>query len=811
MASAATAPAQPAISRRAEEEWMSEFVHCDVKKDHESGYREDIVQGFLPENAPSIRRNTISKEDLFNLLIGGDGFYEFLRGAATPGKNDSIVLNLFDNSRYVFRVFSKEGFSIPAIVQEIQTATRGTLGPGTSFLKISDTTNHTDEIHRLWNNIDNPIIQARTRAVQMDAAFKMIPNKVGNDAMFYIEDKSPPNTTSVLYPSYYTENKLSYLYCRYPVYIKHNGVKDKYTLKVGLSYIKNNKPVDIDGDLNTARFMFKIVEKIGGCFGMSNPDILEAGYIGKHSGDVLQVLDAFRDINLVHYNDPTRRYMHKAAAPSIFETIDINAASKAFSTGIYCIWLHLNGKLIVFTKVIDNLQYLRNKYTILYNTLKFKFGLLPSIEATLESNKAELLEMIRGCNIQFETILSSTDPSYKKFLEICAKYSVFYEKLPLLHERINDLNKKLEKIRELLEQRESVLNVNEAEDNKKIYLIVIEQLEEFIRLLDNNLNLDGELAAIRNLLGEMQIIEFNDIIISNEGTRKEITYGSAFDCIDLDVENGRSKRILADKFSSAYGLDIINMTYKKLSIELPGGESPSTKHTRFIEELYRRVPDAKKPMFQTLLSIIGINVENIEVPTDPPVSTGGSRKTLKKNKGKVRRTYKQKGGNQELIQEILDTLYFFIYIYNEKNDEMLRSHINERFQTVIPMNIVNFLPSENSRVILNIMETYKDIAENSKSSSLKNAISIIEILVQFLQNEIRGRSMLRGTRLTKEKKRAYKHTKTSLKGKATMPYISNMKKLIYNYTGASSRLFSPREQAQAAISSARKTRKKLRE
>jgi len=797
----------------AEEKWMSNFVHCDVKKDHESGYREDIVQGFLPENSV-YGGNIVSKEDLFNRLIGGDGFYEFLRGIANTGNHNSIVLNLFDKSTYEYQVFSKEGFTNPDIVQQIQTATRGTLGLGTSFLKISDTTNHTDEIHRLWNNsvaIGNPIIQARTRAVQMDAAFKMIPNKVGNDAMFYIEDKSPANTTSVLYPSYYTENKLSYLYCRYPVYIKHNGVKDRYILKVGLSYFKNNKAVDIDGDLNTAGFMFKIVEKLGRCFGMSNQDILEAGYIGKHSGDVLQVLDTFRDINLVHYNDPTRTYMHKAAAPSIFETIDINAASKAFSTGIYCIWLHLNGKLIVFTKVIDKIAYLKNKYTILYNTVKFKFGLLPQVMHTISSNRVDLLGMILACNTQFETIMTSIDGSYKEFLQTCAQYSLFYEKLPLLLERIRDLDRKNTEIIALQQTQTRVLDVLDSEQNENVYRFVIAQLEEFDRLLTPFTNLDHEIAAMRNLLVRTQPIEFNDLILNE---RNEITYASAFDCINLYQEAGRSKRILADKTSSAYGLDIINMTYKKLSIQMPNtvsgiqevvddvaaaGSHP--KHVRFIEELHRRVPDEKKPMFESLLVSIGI----------PWPATGGSRKTLKKNKGKVRRTYKQKGGNQELIKEILDTLYFFIYIYNEKNDEMLRSHINERFQTVIPMNIVNFLPSENSRVILNIMETYKDIAENSKSSSLKNAISIIEILVQFLQNEIRGRSMLRGTRLTKEKKRAYKHTKTSLKEKPTMPYISNMKNLIYNYTGASSRLFSPKQQAQAAISSARKTRKKLRE
>ena len=794
---AAEAAAEQLIQR--EEKWMTNFVHCDVKKDHGSGYNYDIVQGFLPAAAP-YAENNVSKEDLFDVLIGGLGFYDFLRGVAFPGNRGYIAVNLFHNATYEYRLFSKNDFKKSHVVQQIQTATRGTLGLGTSFLKISDTTNHTDDIHKLWDNsadTGNPIIQARTRAVQMDAAFKMMPNKVGNDAMFYIEDKSPPNTTSVLYPSYYTENKLSYLYCKYPVYIKHNGVKaDKYTLKVGLSYIKNNKSVDIDGDLNTAEFMFKIVEKIGGCFGMSSPDILEAGYIGKHSGDVLQVLDAFRDINLVHYTGNNTPYQHQAGAPSIFETIDINAASKAFSTGVYCIWLHMKDKLVVFTKVIDELSYLRNKYKNLYKAVEAKYSILPSIEATLESNKDELLEMIKGCNIQFETILSSTDSSYKKFLETCAKYSVFYEKLPLLHERINDLNEKLEKIRKLLQQRESVLTVNEAEDNKKIYLIVIEQLEEFIRLLDNNLNLDGELAAIRNLLGEMQTIEFNDIIISNEGTRKEITYGSAFDCIDLDVENGRSKRILADKFSSAYGLDIINMTYKKLSIELPGGESPSTKHTRFIEELYRRVGRDKQEIFISLLESIGIRL----------VSIGGSRKTLKKNKKGVRKTYKQTGGNQELINEIFNTIYFFTYIYKENNDEFLRTYINQRFNADITKNTVNIPQSNNSRVILNILETYKDMADNLKSDTLKDSLFFLETIDLF---EIRRKPTLRGTRVIKGKKELNKFPK--LLSNTKPPLKALIYKSRWDNPLGDNPLISPRQQAEAGLLSLRKTRKKLRE
>jgi len=555
-----------------EEQWMTNFVHSDVHKDHKAGYRQDIVQEFLPAGAP-YGGNIVSKEDLFGRLVGGLGFYEFLRGIADRGNHGSIALNLFDNATYEYRVFSNDDFKKSDVVQEIQTATRGTLGEGVSFLKISDTTNHTDDIHRLWDNATNPIIQARTRAVQMDAAFKMTSKNVGNDAMFYIEGAPPDNTRSVLYPSYYTENKLSYLYCKYPVYIKHNGVRgDKYTLKVGLSYIKNNKPVDIDGDLNTAGFMFKIVEKLGRCFGMSNHDILEAGYIGKHSGDVLQVLDAFRDIKLLHYEGKNTPYEHKGGSPSIFETIDINAASKAFSTGIYCIWLHLNGKLVVFTKVIDNLQYLKRKYNILYNTVKFKFGLLPQVMQTLDANRGQFLGMIIECNTQFETIMtstpimSSTDDLYKQFLKTCAQYSLFYEKLPLLLERIRDLDRKNTEIIALQENQTRVLDILDSEQNENVYRIVIAQLEEFDRLLTPFTNLDDELAAIRNLLVRTQRIEFNDLIIDE---KNEITYSSAFDCINLNLEKGRSKRILADKTSSAYGLDIINMTYKKLSIQMP--------------------------------------------------------------------------------------------------------------------------------------------------------------------------------------------------------------------------------------------------
>ena len=797
-----------------EEQWMTNFVHSDVHKDHKAGYRQDIVQEFLPAGAPYVG-NIVSKEDLFGRLVGGLGFYEFLRGIADRGNHGSIALNLFDNATYEYRVFSKDDFKKSDVVQEIQTATRGTLGEGVSFLKISDTTNHTDDIHRLWDNATNPIIQARTRAVQMDAALKMTSKNVGNDAMFYIEGAPPDNTGAVLYPSYYTENKLSYLYCKYPVYIKHNGVKgDKYTLKVGLSYNKNNKAVDIDGDLNTAGFMFKIVEKLGRCFGMSNHDILEAGYIGKHSGDVLQVLDAFRDINLVHYTGNNRPYQHKAGAPSIFETIDINAASKAFSTGVYCIWLHLNGKLVVFTKVIDNLQYLKNKYTILYNAVKFKFGLLPQVMHTLDTNRDQLLEMIQVCNTQFETIMTSTpimsatDDLYKQFLKTCAQYSLFYEKLPLLLERIRDLDRKNTEIIELQQNQTRVLDILDSEQNENVYRIVIAQLEEFDRLLTPFTNLDDEIAEMRNLLDRTQHIEFNDLILNQ---RNEITYASAFDCINLYQEAGRSKRILADKTSSAYGLDIINMTYKKLSIQMPNtvpgiqgvvedvapvGSDP--KHVRFIQELYRRVPEGKKEMFISLLRSIGI---------PSPVLEGGSRKTLKKNNRKLRRTYKQKGGNKELVQEILETLSFFANIYRDENENHLRNYIIHKLGESVSVPKTEFESTDTSKVILNIMDTYEDIADNLQSDMLKIMLTLVEDIELYKTYEPtvkkQSSALIKLGKAPKASRNAPKGPKVSSKKPDRLTEMEAQRKLRNSIRQSAIR--------QIHTIMLRKTRKKLRE
>ena len=806
--STAQAAAEELIQRQ--EQWNTDFVHCDVKKDHGPGYNADIVQAFLSDESTGIVNNK-SKEDLFNSLVGRVNFIEDI--ATETNIPDSITLTLFDNPTYTCNVFrkGKEGFSDSAIVQQIQAATRGTLGLGTSFLKISDTTHNTDDIHRLWNNSDatgNPIIQARTRAVQMDAAYKMTSKKVGNDAMFYIEGAPPDNTRSVLYPSYYTNNKLSYLYCKYPVYIKHNGVKgDKYTLKVGLSYIKNNKSVDIDGDLNTAGFMFKIVSKLGHCFGMSNPDILEAGYIGKHSGDVLQVLDAFRDINLVHYNDTTRKHIHKVGDPSIFETIDINAASKAFSTGIYCIWLHMKDKLVVFTKVIDNLQYLRNKYTILYNTIPFKNRIISLNIETINKDISSIDKIIRDSNALFQTIITTSGPIlYKDFLEKCAKYSISYEKLPLLNERRVYLLNKYQIIINLQKTLRELPEIQEDQPSESVYQDAIAILEEFDRLLNPFTNLDGELAAMRNLLDRSQSIEFNDLILNE---RNEITYASAFDCINLYLEEGRSKRILADRISSAYGLDIINMTYKKLStgfdiesggnIEAPASIASSTKHMEFIRLLYSKVPEDKQGMFISLIRTIGI---------PSPAPAGGSRKTLKKDRRQVGRTYKQKGGNQELVQEILETLSFFANIYREKNENNLRTYIINKLGESVSAPYLNFLPSDTSKVILNIMETYEDIADSLNSEMLKIMLTLVEDTELY---EINQAKINQAKPVVIQLTKASKPTKIVYKGPKLIKGPSRLEKMETILKKRNTKRRNLFRFPQPEIMSPRKTRKKLRE
>ena len=118
-----------------------------------------------------------------------------------------------------------------------------------------------------------------------------------------------------------------------------------------------------------------------------------------------------------------------------------------------------------------------------------------------------------------------------------------------------------------------------------------------------------------------------------------------------------------------------------------------------------------------------------------------------------------------------------------------------------------------SRVILNILETYKDIADTLESNSLKISLSFLESIDLFIENEkkvIKRTPTLRRTRVIKEKKGAY-NDKILLKGKGPIQYITNMQRLINNSKGVISRLFSPKKQAQTAISSARKTRKKLRE
>jgi hypothetical protein len=254
------------------------------------------------------------------------------------------------------------------------------------------------------------------------------------------------------------------------------------------------------------------------------------------------------------------------------------------------------------------------------------------------------------------------------------------------------------------------------------------------------------------------------------------------------------------------------MTYKKLSIgfdietggniEAPALISSSTKHTAFIRSLYSKVPEDKQELFISLLRSIGI---------PSPVLEGGSRKTLKKNNRKLRRTYKQRGGNQELVQEILETLSFFANIYRDEDENHLRNYIIDKLGESVSVPKTEFKSTDTSKVILNIMDTYEDIADNLQSDMLKIMLTLVEDIELYKTREPKVKKQkpvlteinYKMTKAPKASRNALKGPKVLSKKPDRVKEIQAQRNLRKSITQSAIR--------QVPTIMLRKTRKKLRE
>ena len=693
----------------AEQEFMWRYVISDIFKDHPSGYQPVVIRGLLPyfplDSSPDTYKS--NKENLLDSLItlheGGrtlqTGIYDDLQRLPHLA-NGGIELKLFNtNCRYIFTVFdNREGVHTADSVNMIKAATLNGRPDTTGIILTTDTSVRTDAILNLWTS---PINAKFSRESVWDPAPRSERNKC--------VETSPPNPTSVLYPKFEgnLEDKLSYLFLNYDVYLGYNNNR------VCLEYRKDGELKRVNGDANTAGLVISVVEKTIRCFKSDAATLnkIEDRYIGKYSGDGCLRISQFRNTILnPPCNQPTFNYDMQ-----LNETCDGIYLPGLLAAQSDAIWFHTNDKkrLIVFSKVINQGEYLQAKYAKLLTYVRQNLEVFSSVEANYRAKLGSVAEILaRFMNYRFAEPLSFY--KYIQVLKEFTKYSILYDKFLIIQRKFNEMTAKY---RELNNATNNVIvtirNLNTPAENGEI----IEEMsvENKIKLLEKvqsainpylRINTDISWALTLFTGGKLQDVTIEELVIkkmaSSHRVGWKVTYESVFNAINPSIDSSvkqRVSRFFMSKTLSAWGLDIINKVYEILQgISFPvdegggGGASapapePRHLHTEFITKL-------RNTLDTTLQTEFDLRVNAIGIPTPQPTPQIGGKyihKKTYKSKKRVRKTtkvYKQRGGAftpasfRTELQSHLDFITNFVDIDEPEDGEIMNStNVKNMFNT----------------------------------------------------------------------------------------------------------------------------------
>jgi hypothetical protein len=314
--------------------FCQKHIHTDVEKDQGSlGYKMKVVNGFLPydkyyanltlsdeikKDNEATQTSAISYPELFNFifktppapipatllshlnqkLFEADGI---TKKAILPTGGVELAVNpeLGQlNLAYVCKEFLIDEAAGGTINIEALRAFIG--GRDVKIALIVDTSLKTNLV---INDYGDELIYMYTRALQNDAATKMKLDKfpVGKPARnrFYSEDPEK-NPRDIVYPAVGRDglppNSLGDFFCKYPVILSLADVYPNGTLNVTMTYLKGTNPVTITSDYNKASALKKLMLKSENV--VATDDLLEAISLSKHHGDMGQVLEIHRSINL---------------------------------------------------------------------------------------------------------------------------------------------------------------------------------------------------------------------------------------------------------------------------------------------------------------------------------------------------------------------------------------------------------------------------------------------------------------------------------------------------------------------------------
>lgn len=644
------------------------LIHIDVHKDHDTNYNSDIVNKFLPYNkyksnffdasGSEISKDGMDKDGIFNAVV--DTQISTINDTEYNGQS-SIKIHVtgyeYDYKAFKIAEGQEEANTLASTIQTF-------IGPHT-FSAFIDTSNKTEKLIGSLPADTLNILYAYTSAVENDAAGKMnkrsvrgrefaLPNYNQFLEKFYLE-KEPEQfmKSTVTYPPFGNltrMNGLSHVMCKYPIILElHSGTNyEDGKLNVILTYIKGEHTVSIQEGENIATKRRNSIQTLSGQ--RMSPQKLEKIFISKYHGDIGQVLEMYRNIELVNTDSSgnVKRTETTGDRKSCFVSIDLNAILKGFTEGIDLVFYYINAsnKLIVFKN--NNLN---SPEIILANMKKQAESLYDSVSQEIEEYNYKIGEI----NATREKFYKKIDTLLKEKPE--GENSIDkYKNAIALGIRIATLITFLPKDNiQVIEKPEGI-----SSDNLK---------REITKLTDKRkeMVIPSEYMKLKVMNGE----ELAKTHIENEliFTVRGHTSGKFLSTIQFrnlpglpDSNSSRniesSDKRIASKLQTYLGIDVIKYVYNILHIY--------NKHTDFITHLKSAIDEED---IQSYLNTV-LKISGMEAPSRGGTRYSNETRIKKRNNKNTTSKVKhlQKGGedlDSEILQAELNDIEKLIRYYKE--------------------------------------------------------------------------------------------------------------------------------------------------
>jgi hypothetical protein len=667
--------ASASVSPELEDFWKT-LWHVDVFKDHgDISYDQTVINEFLADStykttqrfgdkfistqgASASRNggggNMIYYEDLFEYLTLKPLAAVFSKEVGKPAETITLRESLVGKEiSYDIKAFDfKDGKGLKEFITD------------SVYLSV-DTTSHLEDMLSSYKSAGGPadkmMYYAYTREIESDPALKPTYDKLkstGTSNLFYYELPAPENPTIIAYPKFSQQDKMSYFYCKYPVFLRNDGMKKNKKLKVQLSYVdKTGTPVLVAQGANTAGAIQKFEACLKNVVGKQPDDVSkELVFISKHHGDVAQTMVKFRDVRLESIE--TKQRIISNAFSAAFVSIDVNAITKALTLDVpYILMYTPDKKRIIAWKKLAELseeeklniarRKLENERVItqnlfdrmetqieVYNT-KLETGVISRLIDTFQVFATRLLEN------PFKEGASAS--SYREVLREGIQIAVLASFLPQKDEFQNiDIPEGLSK--DIIIAAPAI---SELKDIQKQLTTIITKTNSLIQYLDNlpdklfSKDRAGNLTGLAHVsLQNDTILEFVKSGVKLELKRDKIYFTDSLNTITLQYDKGDVSfdTLLCrsgTKLNTMWGFDIIYFCWIRLnSLNVPIA-------TRFIEKLRTiainiRQEDPRKPnkieTFEFGLGIVGIGLTSPSLAETFPVIGGTQTQVLVETK-----------------------------------------------------------------------------------------------------------------------------------------------------------------------------------